>query len=41
VRTTTVKPRPIVNVPAYWQGRPNSMYLDRYARVRRDRPREW
>jgi hypothetical protein len=30
VKLTNNKSRPIVNVPAYYLGRPNSMYFDRY-----------
>ena len=38
MRTTNIRPRPIVNVPAYFLGRPNSIYLDKFATVRRNRP---
>ena len=41
VKATNVKTRPTVGIPAYFLGRPNSMYLDRYATVRRNRPRKW
>jgi hypothetical protein len=41
VKATNVKSRPTVSAPAYFLGRPNSVYLDRYATVRRNRPRAW